>query len=106
MRGLAVIPRGSLALRQGESTAIAMSDPRPREALSAREVAVLLGCHMNSVYSWTKAGKIPGSFRAGRNFRYQADVFQAWVDAGGFDSPNGSNGGSSNGGSDAPASGS
>ncbi|MGB1016482.1 MAG: helix-turn-helix domain-containing protein [Nannocystaceae bacterium] len=41
------------------------------EILSAKEVMALLRISRNTLYRWAKRGKIPGSFRVGRSWRFR-----------------------------------
>lgn len=45
--------------------------------LSDREAANLLGKHMRTVQRWCAAGKLPGSYKAGRTWRIPRRALQA-----------------------------
>lgn len=59
------------------------SEMRRRTLISAKDVGQLLGIPLTSLYDLTRADKIPGVVRIGHRIRYDLDVLNEWLDAGG-----------------------
>lgn len=57
--------------------------PRRRRLADAKDVAQTLGMPLTSLYDRTRAKQIPGAIRIGKRIRYDLDVLEAWLDAGG-----------------------
>jgi len=51
------------------------------QLLRAKDVALLLGVHVKTVYSWTTAGILPSPIRIGRGIRFRLDDITSWVSA-------------------------
>jgi excisionase family DNA binding protein len=56
-------------------------DASERLALSAREVAKLLGVSQRHVWKLLAAGRMPKPFRLGRSVKWNYALLRAWVDA-------------------------
>jgi excisionase family DNA binding protein len=52
-----------------------------RMAYTPEEVAVLLGLHVNSIYSMLKSGALPG-LKAGHKWLISKRRFEAWLEGG------------------------
>lgn len=63
------------------------SEVRRRTLVSAKDVSNLLGVPVTSLYDLTRAGRIPGVVRIGHRIRYDLDVLNEWLDAGGHHKP-------------------
>jgi len=56
--------------------------PLPRMALSAEEVAGVLGISRAHVFRLSSSGRLPRSFRLGRAVRWDRATLEAWLAAG------------------------
>ncbi len=58
-------------------------NPRRRNLVAAKFVSELLGIPLTSLYDATRRGEIPGVVKIGTRIRYDLDLLNAWLDAGG-----------------------
>lgn len=49
------------------------------QIFTLRELASYLHCHPSTIYRLVKAKKIPGTFKLGSNWRFDAVQVKAWI---------------------------
>ena len=56
---------------------------KPRRLVSVAFIRELLDLSQSTVYEWAHNGKLPGAVKVGSRVRFDLDVIEAWLDAGG-----------------------